>query len=173
MTNPWKTVKKKQIYQNRFGFTLWDDDVITPSGKPGKHMIFEGNDFVMIIAIDQSGKVILINQWRYPIDCQIVELPAGRVEIDATSLETAQKELLEETGATSDNWQELGVFPFLVGAVNIKGHYFLAKNAIIDHKKRPEDTEKSTNMVIDYSQINFHDLSGEAVLGLLLAKQYL
>jgi len=77
---PWKTIKKNIIYQNKFGYILRDDDVITPAGKRGKYMVLESNGYVVIIALTSDRKIIMTRQWRYPIKEESLELPAGNLE---------------------------------------------------------------------------------------------
>lgn len=76
MTNPWKTVKKNYIYENKFGYKLRDDDVTTPSDKPGKYMVLESTGYVTIVALTHHKEVILTRQWRYPIEEESLEIPA-------------------------------------------------------------------------------------------------
>ncbi len=68
---------------------------------------------VGIVAITDSGDVVLVEQYRPPVERNIVELPAGLSgdisgAEDEALLEAAQRELLEETGYTATKWVELG-----------------------------------------------------------------
>lgn len=68
---------------------------------------------VGIVAITDEQKVVLVEQFRPPVDQFVVELPAGLAgdiagAEDEALLEAAQRELLEETGYTAKEWTELG-----------------------------------------------------------------
>lgn len=178
MKNPWKLVKENIIYQNKFGYKLHDDDVITPSGTPGKFMVLESNDFAVIIAITSDDKIIMIHQWRYAMGRECLELPAGSVSDNEDVLVAAKRELNEETGAISDDWQEIKSYWLGNGAMRIKGHIFLARNAKLSGKLQNDETEKTVVESYSYQELlNFIDqniISDErSLLSLLLVKKYL
>lgn len=67
---------------------------------------------VGIVAINTDGKVLLVEQHRPPVNCNVIELPAGLAGDIAGAeqeslLEAAQRELLEETGYSASQWTEL------------------------------------------------------------------
>ena len=174
--NPWQTTKQNIIYQNKFGYTLRDDDVITPAGKPGKYMVMESRDFAVIVALTPNNKVVFERHWRYPINQESLEIPAGGVEPGENPLETAKRELLEETGATSAVWKKLISYWTGNGAMKIRGHIFLAKDVIIKPDHPTEETEKISVELIDFNQALFKIDSGEitddrTLLGLLYASK--
>ena len=173
MNNPWKVVKENIIYQNNFGYTLHDDDVITPSGKPGKFMVLESQDFAVIIAITPENKVIMVRQWRYAMNHECLELPAGSIDKGEDGLIGAQRELLEETGYSSDNWQEIKSYWLGNGAMRIKGRIYFAKNAVKAAEPQNEETETITVETYAYPElaemINKNIINDErSLLGLLL-----
>lgn len=178
MQNPWKVVKENIIYQNKFGYTLHDDDVITPAGKPGKFMVLEHNDFAVIIAITPDNKIVMVRQWRYAMGQECLELPAGSSNKNEDILDTAKRELVEETGYTSDDWQELKSYKVGTGSMRIRAHIFLAKNSKLTEKTHQDDTETIT--VENYSYQELMDMidqniiaDDKSLLGLLLVKKHL
>ena len=178
MNNPWKLVKENIIYQNKFGYTLHDDDVITPSGKPGKFMVLESYDFAVIVAITEDSKIIMIRQWRYAMGHECLELPAGSTNVDEAILVTAKRELEEEAGAVSDDWQEIKSYWMGNGAMRIKGHIFLAKNAKLLGITHNDDTEKTIVETYTYPElmdlIDKNIINDErSLLSLLLLEKYL
>lgn len=67
------------------------------------------NNAAAIVAIDEDGNCILKKEYRYCYDRDLIEVPAGTFEEDETDgLAVAKRELLEETGYKSDEWQYLG-----------------------------------------------------------------
>jgi len=178
MQNPWKLVKENIIYQNKFGYTLHDDDVITPAGNPGKFMVLEHNDFAIIVAVTPDNKIIMVRQWRYSIGRECLELPAGSSNKGENLIDTAKRELLEETNYISDDWQELKVYKVGTGAMRINGHIFLAKNAQLSDQGHQDDTEVITVETYSYSElldmIDQNIISDDkSLLSLLLVKKYL
>ena len=178
MKNPWKTVKKNKIYQNKFGYTLWDNDVINPKGKPGKFMVLEKHDFVVIIAVTNDKKIIMVRQWRYTLSQESLELPAGSANENEDILVSAKRELNEETGAVSHDWCELKSFWFSNGFMKHKGHIFLAKSAELSGNMHYDDTESIKVEAYSYPELlEMVDQSiiadERSVLGLFLVKKYL
>jgi len=174
----WKTVKRNLIYENKFGYKLYDDDVITPLGRPGKYMVLESRSFAIIVAITKDKKVVMTKQWRYPVGRKFLELPAGGLEEGEAPLQSAKRELLEETGATSNNWKRLAYFWFGNGAMKIKAYVYLAQNAEISCQSQQDETEDIEIKLIDFDQLitmireqKLHE--DRTIIALLLAKDYL
>ncbi len=78
---------------------------------PDKHSsireVVEHSGGVAILAENNDGKLLLIKQYRYPVDEIIYEIPAGKLEMDEKPAECAQRELIEETGYKPENLKEL------------------------------------------------------------------
>jgi ADP-ribose pyrophosphatase len=58
----------------------------------------------MIVPITDDGRLVVERQHRYPLDMVLVEFPAGKLDPDETTLQCAQRELLEETGFRAREW---------------------------------------------------------------------
>ena len=65
-------------------------------------------DAALIVALTEDGCVLLKSEYRYACKCDVIECPAGMVNPGEEPLETAKRELLEETGYVSDSWEYLG-----------------------------------------------------------------
>lgn len=137
---PWKTLSSKVLIKYR----KWDyveDEVELPNGRQMNYQYIRALDFVTIIARDQDGDLIVIDEYRYLLNDLSLELPAGMIEDGMTPLETAHKELIEETGLKVGNMEFLGKTFIAVGIVQGWGHVFLASELIrVDRKL--EDTEQ-------------------------------
>jgi ADP-ribose pyrophosphatase len=66
-------------------------------------------------------------QFRYPIGQHMLELPAGKLEPDEAPIETAKRELLEETGYVAAEWRELGRLHPCIGYSDERIDFFLAR----------------------------------------------
>ena len=105
-TNPWKTVKSRVIHQSRW-LTLYEDDVITPTGQPGTYTYTQGAPFVLVVAYD-GQHFIFVRQFRYPLKRVMIEFPGGSIDENETPLGAAKREFRDETGFTANKWDELG-----------------------------------------------------------------
>ncbi len=72
--------------------------------------IVEHPGAVCVIPVDSEGYVTLVRQLREPTGGELLEIPAGTAERDETPLETARRELAEETGLTGGLWREITTF---------------------------------------------------------------
>jgi len=63
-----------------------------------------------VVAIDDSGRVCLLRQYRHAAGGWLWELPAGKIDTPETPDHTVKRELREEAGVTADHWQALGSF---------------------------------------------------------------
>lgn len=105
--NPWKLQTSKEIYDNPW-LTLHEDKVINPGGG----ISFYGkvnfkNLAIGIIPLDQDNNTWLVGQYRYVPDCYSWEIPMGGGDLNIQPLESAKRELREETGLIANDWQEL------------------------------------------------------------------
>lgn len=177
--NPWKTVKRNILYHNKYGYALRDDDVINPGGKAGKYMVLESGGHLEIVALTSSKKVIMVRHWRYPIEEESLEIPCGSLDSPKESfLEAAKRELLEETGAESDSWFELGTYWASNGIMKNKGYIFLAQNCRVTSSPHPGQDEKMSTELLDFDRVVKMVLENDiqddrTQLGVLLTKEFL
>ena len=82
---------------------------------------------VAVAALNESGELLMIRQYRHPVRKNLWELPAGLTDIPGESnLEAAKRELAEETGLSAQNWQSLQVFHPTPGGSDESIEIFLA-----------------------------------------------
>ena len=70
---------------------------------------------VVIIALTDTGELVMERQFRYPLGREFLELPAGKIDTDEDPLQTAKRELAEETGYSAARWRHLGVMHPVIG----------------------------------------------------------
>jgi 8-oxo-dGTP pyrophosphatase MutT (NUDIX family) len=105
MENPWKTLTSRTVYDNPW-IRVDEHDVINPSG--GKSLygkVSFKNKAIGIIPIDDEGNTWLVGQYRYPLNQYSWEIPEGGGPLGIPPLESAQRELREETGLTAKRWE--------------------------------------------------------------------
>jgi ADP-ribose pyrophosphatase len=89
--------------------------------------IVEHPGAVAILPIDRNGIVTLVRQRREAARKDLLELPAGTLEEGETPLESAKRELEEETGLTGGRWREAAVFYTTPGFCRERMHLFFAE----------------------------------------------
>jgi ADP-ribose pyrophosphatase len=103
--------------------------------------IVEHPGAVAIVAVDAEGKVALVRQRREAVREYLLELPAGTLEEGESPLESARRELEEETGLTGGSWRELGRFYTTPGFCRERMHLFAAEDVEAGAAKPEEDEE--------------------------------
>jgi 8-oxo-dGTP pyrophosphatase MutT (NUDIX family) len=79
-----------------------------PGGGTADREVVEHDRAVAIVALDDHGSVVLIEQYRHPLRRRLWELPAGLMDISGESAQpAAARELGEETGIRADSWSVL------------------------------------------------------------------
>ncbi len=87
------------------------DVVRLPDGSQGAREYIRHPGAVAVVALFDDGAVLLERQFRYPHRREFIEMPAGKLEPGEPQLDTAKRELLEETGYVAQEWTRLGVDP--------------------------------------------------------------
>ena len=106
-----KKLASKEIYKGRI-INLYVDDVLLPSGKESKREVVRHCKASAVLAINDKDEVILERQYRYPYDEVLTEIPAGKCDKDEDPLDTAKRELEEETGYQAKELTYLGkIYP--------------------------------------------------------------
>lgn len=77
---------------------LFQDTVQTPKGKTLHYTHYRSSDVVIVVPFIDPQHLVMIRQYRYPLDRILLEFPAGHVEKSESPLATARRELQEETG---------------------------------------------------------------------------
>jgi len=103
-------------------------DVVTlPDGSRGVREYIRHPGAVAILPLFDDGRVLLERQYRYPHGREFIELPAGKLEPGEPHLETAKRELLEETGYAAAEWTRLGVIHTTIAYTDEAIELFVAK----------------------------------------------
>jgi len=98
----------EQVYDGGL-LKVYRDIVGLPDGTQGSREYIRHPGAVAIVPLMDDGRVLLERQFRYPHRRDFIEIPAGKCEPNEAHLETAKRELLEETGYEAQEWTRLGV----------------------------------------------------------------
>lgn len=107
-------VSGEEVWAGRF-FRVRRDLVRLPDGRQTVREYVRHPGAVGIVAILPGERVLLVRQHRYPVGRDFLEIPAGKLETGEPHLETAKRELREETGYAAAEWRRLGVIHNAIG----------------------------------------------------------
>lgn len=134
-----KGFKSQRIYDGRV-INLRIDTVELPNGRQATREIIEHPGAVCIAALTADEKIVLVRQYRRPIDQIILEAPAGKLDKDEDPLACAQRELKEETGYLAGRWNLVSRFYTTPGFSDEVMYLYLAQD-LEEAKQCPDEDE--------------------------------
>ncbi|MET7772674.1 NUDIX hydrolase [Nocardia sp. NPDC005366] len=106
-SHEFEIVSSRTVYSGAI-LALRLDRVAMPGGKVVEREVIEHHAAVAVAAIDANDELVLIEQYRHPIEDRLLELPAGLLDVQGEDpLRAAQRELAEETGLAANEWSVL------------------------------------------------------------------
>ena len=124
-------IDSERIFDGRI-FTIRRDNLRTPDGRTTKFDIVEHHGSVVIVPVDEEGNLLLVRQYRHAAVDNLLELPAGVLELNEEPALSAARELREETGMAAKNLVELGKFYLAPGYSTELMTVFLATNLYVN-----------------------------------------
>lgn len=128
--NPWSIVRENKEYSTSV-FELFKRRMRRQSGddhSEGDFHVLSAPAWVNVIPITPKNEIVLVEQFRYGIEQPTLEIPGGIVDSGESPLESAGRELLEETGFGSDQWSSLGKVSSNPAILDNYTHIYLAEN---------------------------------------------
>lgn len=96
-----KKIESNMIYDGKI-LKVFRDQVLLPDGKTSFREYINHNGAAVILA-EKDGYIYFVKQFRYAFKEEVLELPAGKLELNEDPMDCARRELSEETGLISDN----------------------------------------------------------------------
>ncbi|MFC1897478.1 NUDIX hydrolase [Chloroflexota bacterium] len=146
-----KTLSSQLIYDGQV-VKLRVDTVSIPGGRETTREIVEHSDCVAIIAIDADDNVLLVDQFRKPVEKELLEIPAGGIEPGEDPVTAVRREMQEETGYLPQRVEKLGGFYSTPGYCSEYLHLYLAVD-LTPSQRYAEDTESIKLVRVPISQI--------------------
>ena len=140
--SPWKIIKTKKLVEDKW-LTLRADTCETERGIiVDPFYVVECSDWVEIVAFNDNEEILLIQQYRHGAGKISTEIPSGIMESeDASPIEAAKRELLEETGCSAERFEHVGWLHPNPARQNNKNHCILAMGTRVIQEPKPDLTE--------------------------------
>lgn len=107
-------IRSDRVYDGSF-LKVRRDTVRLPNGREGTREYIVHPGAVVVVPLLDNDRVVMVRQYRYPVQRVILEFPAGKLDAREAPLECARRELLEETGYTAKEWTVAGRMHLAVG----------------------------------------------------------
>lgn len=139
--NPWTVLNQRIVYDNKW-IGLTEYDVLNPSGGKGIYgKVRYKNLAIGILPLDHAGNTWLVGQYRFVLDAYSWEIPEGGGDPALPPVESARRELLEETGLVAAEWLLLMEMHLSNSVSDERAYMFLARG-LEQREAEPEETEQ-------------------------------
>lgn len=169
--SPWTTLSAEVKYDNAW-INVTEYQVLNPNGGRGIYgKVHYKNLAIGIIVLDDDDHTWLVGQFRFPINQYSWEIPEGGGDPDKEPLESAKRELLEETGIRASSWIEIQRMHVSNSITDELGFIFLARDLSFGDAE-PEETEQLAIRKIPFEDAYQLVVKGEITDSLTVAAIY-
>ncbi len=170
-----ETLSSQLIYDGR-AVKLRVDSVQMENGRQTTREIVEHSDCIAVVVIDKEDNVLLVKQFRKPVEKELLEIPAGGIDTGEGPEEAVGRELREEIGYLPRNIKRLGGFYSAPGYCSEYLYLYLATD-LMPSRLTAEDTEEIKVVRVPLAEIPGMIASGricdaKSIAGLLTYLEY-
>ena len=159
MVKPEKKLATQQIYHGR-AVNMRVDTVEKAGGGKTTREVVEHSNCIAVVAIDEHDNVLLVRQFRHPVDRFLLEIPAGGIDPGEEPVVSVRRELQEEIGYFPRKIDKLGGFYAIPGYGTEYLHCFLATD-LVPGRLMAEDTDDIELVRVPQDEIPRLIASGE------------
>ena len=172
MIEKWKVLSSRYVLE-RWWLKVREDHVLLPSGKeiPEFHVL-EYPDWTMMLGLNESGKLILVEQYRHGSGRLSLEFPSGMLEIGEKPEHGAKREFEEETGYQATTVAPIGRLVEDPSRHNNVAHAFFCERATKTGTLHLDETENLQLVCLSVDQVEQAIQSGRMVHGLHIGTFY-
>ena len=144
--NPWTILSTESVYDNPW-IAVEEHQVLNPKGGAGIYGVVKFKNLAVGVVPYEAGKIWMVGQYRFPHEAYSWEIPEGGGPLNDTALNSAKRELKEETGLEAKNYTTLLEMDLSNSVSDEKGIVYLA-TGLTRGEAEPEDTEELSLRVI-------------------------
>lgn len=138
----WEKLSSEKLLENPY-FTARSDKLRLPDGAvKDPYYVLERPDAAIVFPVTPEGEVVLVRQYRPPLEMMELGLPAGLVETGEDPEAAARRELAEETGYAGGEWEELGALASSPSLKDNWAYLYLARGVERNSDQDPDEFER-------------------------------
>lgn len=137
--NPWTVLSSKVMYNNPW-IQVTEHQVLNAAGNPGIYGVVHFHNLAVGVVPYANGKIWMVGQHRFPLNAYSWEIPEGGGKMDVDPLDSAKRELLEETGLTAARYERLLEMDLSNSVSDERGIVYLA-TGLTHGEAEPEEDE--------------------------------
>lgn len=138
--NTWTTLNSELVYESAW-IAVNKHNTINPAGNPAIYSVVNFKNLAIgIIPLSNDGYTWLVGQWRYPLNQYSWEIPEGGGPLGEKPIDTAKRELKEETGIVAQHFEEIMQLHLSNSATDEHAFIFLATGLSFENAE-PEESE--------------------------------
>lgn len=138
--NTWKTLSSELVYESAW-IGVHKHQTINPAGNPAVYSVVNFKNLAIgVLPLSDEGYTWLVGQWRYPLNAYSWEIPEGGGPLGEAPIDTAKRELKEETGIVATKFEEIMQLHLSNSATDEHAFIFLATGLTFENAE-PEESE--------------------------------
>lgn len=166
--NPWITNTSEKVYESPW-IKVTKHDVLNPAGNPATYSVVHFKGLAIgVLPLDNELNTWLVGQWRYPINEYSWEIPEGGGALNVEPVESAKRELKEETGIIAKNYQEIMRMHLSNSATDELAIVYIATDLTFEESE-PEESEILQVKKIPFSEAYNWAMNGKITDGISVA----
>lgn len=171
-----KTIERKKMYKgNIIGVDLVS--VTLPNGKEASRDVVTHPGASVVIPVSENNELYMVRQFRKPIEKELLEIPAGKLDPGEDPMVCAHRELKEETGLVSDNLRHVIDIHSAPGFCDEVLHMYIATDlkegkSCVDEDEFLSVEKVPVNKLVEMI-INHEITDAKTIIGVLLADKYI
>ena len=171
-----RKISSQKIFEGKI-IKLFFDKVMLPNKKMATREKVWHPGAVAVVPLTSDNKIILIKQFRYPVEEVLIEIPAGKLDKDEEPFDCAKRELQEEIGAIGGKLMHLSSFHTTPGFSNEFLHLYLAVN-FEQIENNPDEDEFLQILSVPVKECIDWVFEGKikdakSIIGILMANEYI
>lgn len=165
---PWTTLNEEVRYETPW-IRVTHHDILDPSGRQGIYgTVHFKNIAIGVLPLDQDLNTWIVGQYRYPIQAYSWEIPEGGGRRDVPPIDSARRELREETGIEAARWREILRMDLSNSASDEHAILYVAQDLTF-HAPQPDHDEELALRKVPFDELYGMVLRGEVLDSLTVA----